>query len=425
MYRRLVLFGLAVVAVSLMALVIPLGLAARDIIRAEEIGEGADHARLTADAWQQEWQKTGKDRISSVAVPGGEGSVTLIPPGGDPLGHPVDGRAEPVITSARTGESARLDVGDSVFVSAPVPLDDATGVVLVTMDSENLREGLAPRLLALAAVSAALLGFAAAAAWLLARHTARPIRDLAATADQMADGDLTARAAPSSINEVQDVSVALNRLAQRVQELLADERANAAELAHQLRTPLTVLSVDIDGVTDPEVRARLTEDVLALQRQTDEIISTARRSVREGLRARCDAAAVVGDRARFWQVLAEDQHRAATVSAPADPLWVRLTEEDLTTLVDILLQNVFIHTDEGTAYEVSLGPDRAGGGAVLVVRDYGTGFTADDMPAGGTEGTTGLGLSIAERLADASGGSLRHHNDHGAVLVVTLGPAAD
>ncbi|MFN8124936.1 MAG: HAMP domain-containing sensor histidine kinase [Candidatus Nanopelagicales bacterium] len=423
MYRRLVLFGLAVVAVSLMALVIPLGLAARDIVRTEEIGEAADHARLTADAWQNDWQKRGKDRISSVKVPAGEGAVTLIPPSGDPIGHPVDPRADPVIESARDGESARLDVGDQVFVSAPVPFDDATGVVLVTIDSDNLREGLAPRLFALAGVSVALLTFAAAAAWLLARRTAAPISHLAATADQMADGDLTARAAPSTIKEVHDVSIALNRLAQRVQELLADERANAAELAHQLRTPLTVLSVDIDGVSDAEVRSRLQEDVLALQRQTDEIITNARRSAREGLRPRCDAASVVAERARFWQVLAEDQHRAATVSVPTDEIWVRLTADDLATLVDILLQNVFIHTDEGTAYEVSLGSSRDD--AVLVVRDYGSGFTADGMPAGSTEGTTGLGLSIAARLAEASGGSLEHHNDHGAVLVVTLGPATD
>ena len=73
MYRRLVLFGLAVVAVSLMALVIPLGLAARDIIRAEEIGEGADHARLTADAWQQEWQKTGRTGSPRSRCPAAKG----------------------------------------------------------------------------------------------------------------------------------------------------------------------------------------------------------------------------------------------------------------------------------------------------------------------------------------------------------------
>ena len=426
MYRRLVLFGMSVVAVALIALVIPLGLAARDLVRAEELSHAADHARVVANAWEKAWQKAsaGKPddaqiRLREIPVPDGDGDVTLLPPDQPSIGAPVDPRAQRVVDAAENGQSANEDFGDYAFASAPVILDDETGVVLVSIDAESLREGLLPRLGALAAVSLGLLAFAGVAAWLLARRTAQPISDLADTADAMADGDLAARAAGSSIKEVHDVSIALNRLAGRVQELLADERANAAELAHQLRTPLTVLSVDIDGVTDPEVRARLEEDVLALQRQTDEIITTARRSQREGLRPECDAAAVVAERSSFWRVLAEDQDRAATVSVGPGPIPVRLTDEDLTTLLDILLQNVFIHSPEGTPYEVSLGVGTEGG-ATLVVRDYGDGF-ATSSPTERNPGSTGLGLSIAERLAIASGGSLSHHNDHGAVVVVRLG----
>ncbi len=429
MYRRLVAFSLSVAFVALVALVIPLGLAVRDLVRSEEITHAADHARVVADAWEKAWQRasakaTSDDtvRMPKVDIPPGEGVVTLLPPAKPPVGAPVDPRADQVIHAARKGQSANEDVGDLAFSSAPAILDDKTGVVLVTVTSEEMREGLAGRLAVLGGVSVALLTFAGVAAWLLARRTARPILELAQAADAMADGDLTARAQSSDIKEVQDVSVALNRLASRVQELLDDERANAAELAHQLRTPLTVLSVDLDGVADPEVRARLEEDVLALQRQTDEIITAARRSQREGLRAQCDAAEGVRDRAAFWQVLAEDQERSATVTVPEAPVWVRLAADDLTTLLDILLQNVFLHSPEGTAYEISLGA-RAEGGATLVVRDYGTGFTQGD----GAQriGSTGLGLSIAERLSEASGGRLDWQNDHGAVVVVTLGAPTD
>lgn len=430
MYRRLVLFGMSVVAVALIALVIPLGLSARDLVRSEELGHAADHARVVANAWEKAWQKASAGKsddaeitLRNIPVPAGDGEVTLLPPDQKPIGGPVDPRAQRVIDAAENGQSANEDFGDLAFASAPVILDDETGVVLVTMDAEELREGLLPRLGALALVSLALLAFAAVAAWLLARRTAQPISDLASTADAMADGDLSIRADSSSIKEIDDVSIALNRLAGRVQELLADERANAAELAHQLRTPLTVLSVDIDGVTDPEVRSRLEEDVLALERQTDEIITTARRAQREGLRPECDAAKVVAQRASFWNVLAEDQRRAATVSVAAGPIPVRLTDDDLATLLDILLQNVFIHSPEGTPYEVSLGA-ASGGGATLVVRDYGEGF-AVSTPSERSAGSTGLGLSIAERLATASGGSLTHHDDHGAVVVVELGAPRD
>jgi signal transduction histidine kinase len=146
------------------------------------------------------------------------------------------------------------------------------------------------------------------------------------------------------------VGVALNRLAARVQELLEEERAAAAGLAHHLRTPLTVLAADIDAVADPEVRQRLADDLLTPQSTTDEIITTAPQASREGLRAECDAAAVVTDRAGFWRVLADFQGRDMAVSGvDAGPLPVRLTEYDLTTAIDVLLQNVFTHTEEGVA----------------------------------------------------------------------------
>jgi signal transduction histidine kinase len=217
-------------------------------------------------------------------------------------------------------------------------------------------------------------------------------------------------------------------MAGRVQELLAEERAGAAELAHQLRTPLTVLTVDIDAVSDDEVRARLTEDALALQRTTDEIIDNARRTTREGLRATCDAVAVVADRVRFWQVLADDQRRATRLALPGEPIIVRLTETDLATLVDILLQNVFSHTPEGAGYDVAL-TSEAGGAARLTVADSGSGFPARPATSPSVRlrpGSTGLGLAIAGRLAQASGGRLDLANtpSGGAVVAVILGPAA-
>ncbi len=116
------------------------------------------------------------------------------------------------------------------------------GAVLLVAGRDRMHEGLAPRLAALAGLSAVLLLGSGVAAWRLARRTAQPIRDLAETADAIAAGDLAARARPSTIGEVDDVGQALNRLAGRVQELLAEERAASAELAHQLRTPLTVLA---------------------------------------------------------------------------------------------------------------------------------------------------------------------------------------
>lgn len=419
MYRRLVSFALVVVTVAVLALVIPLGLAARDIVRAKELNEVADRARGVADLWENAAKGGDEHDNVSVDIPPGEGVVTLVHPGGQLTGPAVPRAAKGVVEHALQGRSASVDTGSWAYSAAPAVFDEERfGAVLVAADSAQLQEGLGSRLGALAGLSATLLLAAGAAAWVLAKRTADPILRLAGTADSVAAGDLAARAAPSSIPEVQAVGTALNRMAERIDELLSGERTASAELAHQLRTPLTVLAADIDAVADPEVRQRLAEDAEALQRTTDEVINAARRPDREGLRPICDAVAVAVGRAEFWRVLADFQGRRIAVSVPAEPLQVRLTEYDLTTAVDILLQNVFVHTPEGV--DLAIGVQSAADGTVaLTVSDEGPGFPATPQDSQRT-GSTQLGLAIAERVAGASGGRLARGNAAGGGAVMTM-----
>jgi signal transduction histidine kinase len=434
MYRRLVTFALLVVTVAVTVLVIPLALSARDLVRVSNLSALSDQARSLADAWESAapagsgddgGSGTGDDNGAApiISLPGDPGEVVLVYPDGTVVGGRVPSEAAGVVATAAGGNAASVDTGSIGYAAAPAVFDERTGVVLAVADPEQMGEGLRPRLLALAGLCALLLLGAGLAAWQLARRTAAPIRSLAATADAMAAGDLTARVEPSRIAEVDDVGVALNRLAGRVQELLEEERAAAAELAHQLRTPLTVLAADVDAVADPVVRQRLNDDVLTLQRTTDEIITSARRTSREGLHASCDAAAVVAERAAFWAVLAEYQGRQMQVEGTGTgPLPVRLTEYDLTTAVDILLQNVFVHTDEGVGLRLAVRAD-PGGLVEVSGEDAGPGLDPQVVP-GERPGSTSLGLAIAERLADASGGRLERGTSPlgGARVALVLGP---
>ena len=107
-------------------------------------------------------------------------------------------------------------------------------------------------------------------------------------------------------------------------ELLAHEREAVADLSHRLRTPVTALRLDVESLPR---RARAgtgsTADVDELTRQIDALIREARRPVREGVEARCDARAVVAERVEFWAALAEDQGRAVALTLPAGPSPVR------------------------------------------------------------------------------------------------------
>jgi signal transduction histidine kinase len=300
--------------------------------------------------------------------------------------------------------------------------DGTTAVIDVFVPADVLRAGVVRTWLVLAGLGIVLLVLALAVADRLARSLTRPVTELASTAHRLGSGDLTARATPAGPPEVREVATAVNRLAGRIDELLAAERESAADLAHRLRTPLTALRLDVEGLA-PADRERLLADVDAVGQGIDEVISEARRPVREGLGAGCDATAVVGERVRFWSVLAEEERRPVTVRLPDLPLPVRVAAPDLGAAVDALLGNVFSHTDDGTAFSVTVRA-RDAGGADVTVSDSGPGVGPAAVERGHSAGgSTGLGLDIARRTAEASGGRLRISST-GAGTAVTLELAA-
>jgi signal transduction histidine kinase len=305
---------------------------------------------------------------------------------------------------------------DGTRVLQPVRRGDQTAVIEVFVPREQLRAGVTRTWLVLAGLGVLLLALALLVADRLARSLTRPVTDLARTAHRLGSGDLSARATPDGPAEVREVGTAVNRLADRIGELLAAEREAAADLAHRLRTPLTALRLDVEALPAAD-RDRLLDDVDAVSRGIDEVIYEARRPVREGLGEGSDAVAVVADRARFWSVLAEDEGRRFDVDLPADPVPVRVAASDLAAAVDALLGNVFAHTPDGTRLAVRVGA-RPDGGAEVAVRDEGPGMPEDAVERGRSGGgSTGLGLDIARRTAEASGGGLRLESSLGGTTV--------
>ena len=306
----------------------------------------------------------------------------------------------------------------------PVRRADGTAVIEVFVPADQLRAGVTRTWAVLTGLGLVLLVLALLVADRLARSLTRPVTELARTAHLLGNGDLTARVVPAGPAEVQEVGSAVNRLAGRIGELLAAERETAADLAHRLRTPLTALRLDAESLA-PGDRERLLDDVDAVSRGVDEVISEARRSVREGIGAGCDAGSVVADRVRFWSVLAEEEHRPVTLQVAPGPRPVRAAAGDLAAALDALLGNVFSHTPEETAVAVGVRP-RAGGGACVTVADQGPGLpeagAAVERGRSGA-GSTGLGLDIARRTAEVSGGALTITSSAaGTEVTLELGP---
>jgi signal transduction histidine kinase len=335
------------------------------------------------------------------------------------LGEPVD-RDPPAPSGATQTVS-----DDGALLLQPVQRADGEALISVFVPAETLRAGVTRTWVVLGGLGTVLLALALLVADRLARTMTRPVTELAHTAHQLGSGDLTARAVPAGPAEVRDVATAVNRLAERIDELLDAEREGAADLAHRLRTPLTALRLDVEALP-PADRERLLAGVDAVNRGVDEVIFEARRSVREGLAAGCDAAAVVGERVRFWAVLCEEEARPLTVDLPAAPTPVRVPAADLAAAVDALLGNVVAHTPDGTAVSVTV-RSAADGEVHFVVADAGPGLRAGAVERGRSDGgSTGLGLDIVRRTAEGSGGELRiASTGAGTAVTMVLGrPAA-
>lgn len=329
----------------------------------------------------------------------GTSTTGVLTPQGRQLGGGHDLARDREVGRALAGEAFTVVDAHGGRVLLPVVVEDGTYVVRSSVSVDDLRRGVAHAWVTIVGLGGVLLVVAALIAAQLGRGISRPLREVAATAHRLREGDLDARAQPRGTDETQELAHALNGLADRTVELLSTERASVADLAHRLRTPVTALRLDAEAVDDTEVAQRLQTHVTALQRTIDAVVREARRPVRTDLPPVADARSVVAQRAGFWLPLAEDQDRQMQVSLPPGELLVRLASDDLSDLLDILVDNVFAHTPDGTALSIDLSVD--GSAAVLTVTDNGHGLQATDHRR---TGTTGLGLDIATRTARSCGG---------------------
>jgi signal transduction histidine kinase len=423
MRGRLALLVAATTSVVLLAFLLPLAVLISDAARNNAISEATRLSQSLASTVTAGSTAEIQRAIGDVQ---GRGYPVAVHLASGRLGDAEADRADSAVPSA--GTITRLSNG-SVLIRQPVIRDDGPAVVSTVVPRARLREGVDRARLVLGGLGLVLVLLSLVVADRLARSITLPITALAQAAERLGRGEIETRVRPDGPDEVREVGAALNRLAARIEELLAREREVIADLSHRLRTPITALRLDADSLLDEEERGRLGADVDDLSRHVDALIREARAPVRGGVEARCDARAVVEDRVAFWRALAEDQGREVGLELPAARVDVRASAADLQAAVDALLGNVIAHTPEATSFSVSLEATPHGGG-VLVVADEGPGF-ADGVAALGRgeslTGSTGLGLDIARRTAVASGGDFRlgrAANGGGACITMRLGPPA-
>lgn len=358
--------------------------------------------------------------VENLDGPGGARTAVLTV-NGEVLGSGSIDPDDPEVKRALSGEAFEVVDDSGGRVLLPVVNEKGTSVVRTSVSPQVLHAGVTEAWLGIVGLGLLLLAMAGATAAWQGRRLAEPLREVAGTAHEIRAGNLAARAEVRGTEETKELARALNGLAERIRELLAAERATVADLSHRLRTPVTALRLDAEAVENRTLARRLSDHIAVLQRSIDAIVKEARRPVRTDLPEVGDFAATVRERTAFWQVLAEDQARPTKISIPERELTVPVAPEDLATMVDCLIDNVFAHTPEQTPFAVSLAEE--GGTVTLVVSDDGPGPATR---AGDRLGSTGLGLDIARRTATSAGGALTFGPGHegGTTVEVTLPLAA-
>ena len=429
MRRRISWLVAATTSAVILAFLIPLGMLVRTLAEDRAIAGASSDARYVATlvaGVNDESQLTDlvglvdqrSQRVTSVLLPDGT-LIGTAPPGSAKSNSTA-------VSRARAGEAFTLIQAESALVVVPVFTERGMVVVRTSITGGELHRGVATAWLTFAGLGVVLMTIAVVAANRLGRRVSAPVSELAAVAHRLRAGELDARAVPRGPVETVELGEALNRLADRIGELLTAEREAVADLSHRLRTPVTALRLDAESVADSELADRLRDHIGHLERTVDAVVKDARRPVRSTLGRSCDASSVVRDRVAFWSALAADQDRNLTVDIPSTPEPAAIDASDLVDVVDALVDNVFAHTPDGTAFSVSLtvlDPKLLR----LEVADDGPGSGDPDVALRGhsTGDSSGLGLDIVRRAAVAAGGGLvvASSPSGGMLAVVTLGVA--
>lgn len=423
MRQRLALLSLATTALVVISLVVPLGLLVRrqafDAARAEAEREAQSVASLVALSLAVGTSEASvSDAIGDLTL----GTVVVI--GETLIGDPRTGQGT-LIEPAIDQVSALADeVPGGWEIAVPVVGRDDVAVVDVFVTDEEMTEGVTTAWALLALLAFILVGAATLIADRLGKRLVVPIAELSASARRLAEGDLEARVVPSDPPEVRAVGEAFNYLADRLDDLLIEERESMADLSHRLRTPLTSLRLQAERIRDDSERETLLAEVDRMERSVTNLIEMARSPAAHHPQVSF-VDEIVERRLSFWRVSASEQRRQVVTDLGAPGASVQLSSEHLETIIDVLVENVFLHTEPGTGFRVATGLD-ATGAPWIRVADEGPGFGSGGPPMERGESgkhSTGLGLDIVRKHARAAGGSIDAGDrpGGGAVVTVTLG----
>lgn len=275
----------------------------------------------------------------------------------------------------------------------------------------------------------------------------KPLNDVEDIAEQIAEGDLSARLPDSKpTTEVGRLVTSLNRMLTRIEDAFAARTASeeklrrfVADASHELRTPLTAIrgfaELHRQGAVTGEDKTkeligRIENESVRMGSLVEDLLLLARLDqAREMDKAPVDLVALVRESVASAQAAGPDH--PITTDIAVDELFVLGDKVRIYQVISNLLANARTHTPAGTAITVRAWSDEKGG--YISVGDNGPGLSDEDQKKiferfyradvsrvrNGGEGT-GLGLSIVDAVMRGHGGSVSVHSELGKGSTFTL-----
>ncbi len=289
------------------------------------------------------------------------------------------------------------------------------------------------------------IALAAALSLYLSHRIASPLAALTAATTHTAAGDYSHRVIATGGREIEELGEAFNTLAANL-ELNEELRRNmVADVAHELRTPLSVIGSHLEamaeGVVEPDAAAiaSLREEVEVLSRLVQDLSQLA--AVEAGQLkiepAPLNALEVLSStRVKFGPEL-EARGLTMRVSAQEGTPEVRADPARLSQILSVLVSNAITHSDAGGVISIIAAGEGEGTRVRFSVADTGAGIPQAELPfvferfyradrsRDRATGGAGLGLTIAKGLVEAHGGTIEAESEAGKGTVIRFAlPAA-
>jgi two-component system OmpR family sensor kinase len=298
------------------------------------------------------------------------------------------------------------------------------------MRDETARDSALHTILPFAVLAPCLMLVIAIVVW----QSLRPMMQLAGQLDIRRSDDLSMLSLEGTPNELHPFIASINRLLERIHAMMDRQRRFVADAAHELRTPITAISLQAENLSQAELPPDSRDRLSALKsgaRRTAHLLEQLLALARSDMDRMPEAPVTSLDRCTKEVVsdfMCTAMDRGVDLGFEIiEPAFVRGESAMLSSVVHNLIDNALRHTPQGG--RVDIGIYCEGAQAILQVEDTGPGIPACDLErvfepfvrgSRPTEEGSGLGLSIVKRIVERLKGSVTLENVPGSGLRVTV-----